>query len=141
MGRKHVKLLNGNGIRVIFGRKHIREHEVDISPKENIGSSMAKKACTMAMTQKTMSSRQCRFQPRGRGGDSGWQEYHPRSKLRKAFDWTGQRDGRSHAWPQTNQSPWLYAANRGIKPCAWIGQGLASSANKARLATKTSGMI
>ena len=63
MGRKHVKLLNGNGIQVIFGRKHIREHEVDISPKENIGSSMAKKACTMAMTQKTMSSRQCRFQP------------------------------------------------------------------------------
>ena len=31
--------------------------------------------------------------------------------------------------------------NRGINPCAWIGQGLASSANNARLAAKTSGMI
>ena len=31
--------------------------------------------------------------------------------------------------------------NRGINSCAWIDQGLASSANKARLATKTSGMI
>ena len=31
--------------------------------------------------------------------------------------------------------------NRGINPCAWIGRGLASSANNARLAAKTSGMI